>query len=168
MKNRAFSLRNIRRKEHKTQFCTPLSPVFTRDCGGRLNFIDEPTSGLDPVARDEITDIFLDFARDETHSVLISSHIVSDLEKMCDYVAFMHRGRIILCEEKDSLRDDYALADLNGINIDADISKKIIAGRNSPYGGGALIKRDFLPAGAKARPVNIEELFVYMIRGNNR
>ncbi len=69
----------------------------------KLLLLDEATSGLDPVARDELLDILLDFARDEDHSILISSHIVSDLEKLCDTIAFLHKGRLMLCEDKDTL-----------------------------------------------------------------
>ena len=53
--------------------------------------------------------MLLDFARDEERSILISSHIVSDLEKLCDTIAFLHKGRLLLCEEKDALREEYAL-----------------------------------------------------------
>lgn len=60
----------------------------------KLLLLDEATSGLDPVVRDEILTIFADFTRDEEHAVLISSHIVSDLEKICDYIAFLHKGRL--------------------------------------------------------------------------
>ena len=70
----------------------------------KLLLLDEATNGLDPVVRDEVTDLLLDFARDENHSILISSHIVSDLEKLCDTIAFLHKGRLLLCEEKDALR----------------------------------------------------------------
>ena len=77
--------------------------------GPKLLLLDEATSGLDPVVRDEVTDLLLDFARDENHSILISSHIVSDLEKLCDTIAFLHKGRLLLCEEKDALREEYAL-----------------------------------------------------------
>ncbi|MCM1062501.1 MAG: ABC transporter ATP-binding protein, partial [Eubacterium sp.] len=73
----------------------------------KLLILDEPTSGLDPLVRDEIIDIFNDFTRDETHSILISSHIVSDLEKICDYITFIHKGKITLCEEKDILLEKY-------------------------------------------------------------
>ena len=66
----------------------------------KLLLLDEATNGLDPVVRDEVTDMLLDFARDEEHSILISSHIVSDLEKLCDTIAFLHKGRLLLCEEK--------------------------------------------------------------------
>ena len=71
----------------------------------KLLLLDEATNGLDPVVRDEVVDILLDFARDEERSILISSHIVSDLEKLCDTIAFLHKGRLLLCEEKDALRD---------------------------------------------------------------
>ncbi len=69
----------------------------------KLLILDEATSGLDPVVRDEIIEMFNDFTRDEGHSILISSHIVSDLEKLCDYIAFLHEGKLLLCEEKDQL-----------------------------------------------------------------
>ena len=75
----------------------------------KLLLLDEATNGLDPVVRDEVTDLLLDFTRDENHSILISSHIVSDLEKLCDIIAFLHKGRLLLCEEKDALREEYAL-----------------------------------------------------------
>ena len=66
----------------------------------KLLVLDEATSGLDPIVRDEILEIFYDFTRDPEHSVLISSHILSDLEKLCDYVAFIHKGKLLFCEEK--------------------------------------------------------------------
>ena len=61
----------------------------------RLLILDEATSGLDPVVRDEVMDIFNEFTRDENHAILISSHIVSDLEKICDYIAFLHKGELM-------------------------------------------------------------------------
>ena len=66
----------------------------------RLLLLDEATSGLDPVVRDSVTDLLLDFTRDKGHSVLISSHIVSDLEKLCDYIAFLHKGKLMLPRSK--------------------------------------------------------------------
>ena len=75
----------------------------------RLLVLDEATAGLDPIVRDEILDIFYEFTRDETHSVLISSHILSDLEKICDYIAFLHEGQLLFCEEKDALLETYGI-----------------------------------------------------------
>ena len=75
----------------------------------KLLILDEATSGLDPIVRDEILDIFNDFTRDPDHSILMSSHILSDLEKLCDYVAYIHQGRLLFCEEKDQLLERYGL-----------------------------------------------------------
>ncbi len=71
--------------------------------------LDEPTAGLDPVARDDLLDIFLDFMQDETHSILFSSHITSDLEKIADYVTFIHEGKVLLSKSKDELIYDYRI-----------------------------------------------------------
>lgn len=75
----------------------------------KLLILDEPTSGLDPMIREEILDVFNEFTRDENNSILISSHIVSDLEKICDYIAFINKGSLLLCEEKDKLLEKYAI-----------------------------------------------------------
>lgn len=75
----------------------------------KLLILDEATSGLDPVVRDEVVEMFSEFTRDESHSILISSHIVNDLEKLCDYIAFLHKGKLLLCEEKDLLQEEYGL-----------------------------------------------------------
>ena len=130
----------------------------------RLLVLDEPTSGLDPVVRDEVVDIFSDFTRDEEHAVLISSHIVSDLEKLCDYVAFLHKGRLLLCEEKDALREEYALVQLAKADFAALDAAAVIGSRSTPYGVSAIARRDALPEGLAAEPVSIEDLFVLMVK----
>lgn len=75
----------------------------------RLLLLDEATGGLDPMVREELLEVFADFAAEEGHAVLLSSHIVSDLERICDYIAFLHKGRLVLCEEKDLLLDKYGI-----------------------------------------------------------
>lgn len=75
----------------------------------KLLILDEATSGLDPVVRDEILDMLLEFIQDEEHSVLISSHITSDLEKVADYITFIHKGEIFLSEEKDEIMETYGI-----------------------------------------------------------
>ena len=65
-----------------------------------LLILDEATSGLDPVIRDDILDILLDFVQDENHAVLVSSHIISDLEKIADYITFIHNGKLVLVTRK--------------------------------------------------------------------
>ena len=130
----------------------------------KLLLLDEATNGLDPVVRDEVTDLLLDFARDENHSILISSHIVSDLEKLCDTIAFLHKGRLVLCEEKDALREEYALWHGTAAQLTA-LDAQVYGKRVTPYGAEALVRRDALPAGAELTPVSIEELFVLMVKG---
>lgn len=129
----------------------------------KLLLLDEATSGLDPVIRDELLDIFLDFARDEEHSILISSHIVSDLEKVCDYVAFLHAGRLLLCEEKDALRDRYGIFRGSEAEIAALPQSAVCGKRTTPYGTEVLVRRDAvgnIPLGT----VGIEELFVFLAK----
>lgn len=74
-----------------------------------LLILDEATSGLDPVMRDDMLDVFLEFVQEETHSILLSSHITSDLEKVADYITFIHKGRLILTAPKDDLVYRYAV-----------------------------------------------------------
>lgn len=131
----------------------------------KLLILDESTSGLDPVVRDEVLDIFSEFTRDENHAVLISSHIVSDLEKICDYIAFIHEGEMMLCEEKDALKERYGIircdeAILKEIRSDAVIGKKV-----SPYGIEAIVRRNEIPEDMEIYTVDLEQLFIFMVKG---
>ena len=81
--------------------------------GARLLVLDEATGGLDPVVRDDVLDVLNEYTREEGRSVLMSSHIVSDLEKICDYIVFLSRGRVLLVEEKDAIAEKYALLTLS-------------------------------------------------------
>lgn len=130
----------------------------------KLLILDEATSGLDPVVRDEIVDIFNDFTRDENHSILISSHIVSDLEKICDYIAFLHNGRLMLCEEKDRLLEQYGF-----INTTADVLEEldksaVIGKKVTKWGVEALIDREKIPHTFEVKPITIEDLFIFMVK----
>lgn len=69
----------------------------------KLLILDEATAGLDPVMRDDLLDVFLDFVQDEHHSILMSSHITTDLEKVADYIVFIHGGKVLLERPKDEL-----------------------------------------------------------------
>ena len=133
--------------------------------GAKLLILDEATSGLDPVVRDELLDIFNDFTRDEGNSVLISSHIVSDLEKICDYIAFLHRGKLILCREKDELLNEYAFVQGAPEEIDG---LRPIGRRDGRFGTEAIVRRTVVPAGMKTSPISIEELFVFMVKEEGR
>lgn len=133
--------------------------------GAKLLILDEATSGLDPVVRDELLDIFNDFTRDEGNSVLISSHIVSDLEKICDYISFLHRGRLMLCREKDELLNEYAFVMGSAGEIDR---LDPIGRRDGRFGTEAIVRRAEIPAGLKTSPITIEDLFIFMAKEDNR
>lgn len=142
-----------------------LSIAVALSHNAKLLILDEPTNGLDPVIRDEIVDIFYEFTRNPQNSVLISSHIVSDLEKLCDYIAFIHKGRLVLCEEKDRLLEQYGIIHCTAGEL-AKIDSSAIKGRKeSPYGVEAVVERRAIPADAEISPVGIEELFVLLIKG---
>ena len=129
--------------------------------GAKLLILDEATSGLDPVVRDELLDIFNDFTRDEGNSVLISSHIVSDLEKICDYIAFLHRGKLMLCREKDELLNEFTFVQGSKEEIDA---LAPIGRRDGRFGTEAIVRRNAIPEGMKTSPITIEDLFVFMAK----
>lgn len=129
--------------------------------GAKLLILDEATSGLDPVVRDELLDIFNDFTRDEGNSVLISSHIVSDLEKICDYIAFLHRGKLMLCREKDELLNEFTFVQGSKEEIDA---LAPIGRRDGRFGTEAIVRRNAVPEGMKTSPITIEDLFVFMAK----
>ena len=130
----------------------------------KLLILDEATSGLDPVIRDEITDIFNDFTRDETHAVLISSHIVSDLEKICDYIAFLHNGKLLICEEKDRLKEKYGIIHVPHEQLKSIPRSSVVGVKETVYGTEAIVERKDISPGTEISPVDIEQLFVFMAK----
>ena len=134
----------------------------------KLLILDEATSGLDPVVRDEVLDLFSEFTREESHAVLISSHIVSDLEKICDYIAFLHKGRLLLCEEKDALKEKYGILRCSREELSALPPEAVIGRKETAYGVEAIAARDAVPAGLSLSPIDIEELFIFMVKGANQ
>lgn len=128
----------------------------------KLLILDEATSGLDPVVRDQVVEMLYDFTREENHSILISSHIVSDLEKLCDYIAFLHKGKLMLFEEKDRLLEDYGIIRCTEQQLSELDPKAVIHRKITLYGAEALIKRKEAPNSVKISPVTVEELFLQM------
>lgn len=143
---------------------TKLGIAVAMSHGAKLLLLDEPTNGLDPVVRDEVVEMFRDFTRDETHSIFISSHIVSDLEKLCDYVAFLHRGKLLLCEETDVLLSEYGIVHCTAEQVSALGEAAVRYKKESPYGVEVIVSRKSVPAGFKISPISIEELFVFMVK----
>lgn len=138
----------------------------------RLLILDEATSGLDPVVRDEILDEFLAFIRDEEHSILISSHITSDLEKVADYVTYLHKGKVALSGAKDELLDSYGRLVCGKGDLDAVDKKYLVGARVGQYGSEALVKdkHEFARRypGLTVDPVTLEEIMVLTVKGDSK
>ena len=130
----------------------------------KLLLLDEATSGLDPVVRDEVVTLFGEFTRDENHAVLISSHIVSDLEKICDYVAFLHKGKLLLCEEKDALLEKYGVVRCSNEQLEAIPERAVHGIERSPYGVEAVVERAAVPASFSVGSMDLEQIFLFLIR----
>ncbi len=131
----------------------------------KLLILDEATGGLDPMARDEILDILNEFTRDEENSILFSSHITSDLEKICDYIAFIHKGKLLLCEEKDVLIESYGIAKLTEEEF-LDVPKEAIVGKKkNNYGYELLVKREMVNSAIELEKTTIEEIVLFMVKG---
>lgn len=127
----------------------------------RLLILDEATSGLDPVVRDNILDTFLDFIRDEQHSILMSSHIVSDLEKICDYITFLHKGKLIFTEEKDALLSKYGILKCTPEELRGIPASSVVASRSNMFGCDALVRKDKIPNGFVVDRAGIEDIMLY-------
>ena len=135
----------------------------------KLLVLDEATAGLDPIVRDEVLDIFNEFTREEDHSILISSHILSDLEKLCDYIAFIHKGDLLFCEEKDRLLEQYGIFEDSKENLDCLQTEAIVAREENRYGGvRALVKRDLAPAGFQLEKPSVEDIVLFLVKGAKR
>ena len=96
-------------KEYSSGMKMKLKLAVALSHKAKLLILDEPTSGLDPIARNEILDVFQEFIQDENNSILVSSHITSDLEHIADYITFISDGNIIFCKSKDELLDNYGI-----------------------------------------------------------
>ena len=133
--------------------------------GAKLLILDEATGGLDPMARDEMLDILNEFTREEDHSILISSHIVSDLEKICDSIAFVHKGRLLFCEEKDKLMEEYALLKLSRADFEAVPPEAVVSLRENPYGVEVLVRRELVNEALTPERATLEEIILFFVKG---
>ena len=105
----------------------------------RLLILDEATAGLDPVVRDEILDEFLGFIQDEDHAILMSSHITSDLEKVADYIAYIHRGEVVLSGAKDAILDSYGRVACTAAQLETIDPGDVLRTRKGAFGCEALV-----------------------------
>lgn len=134
-----------------------------------LLILDEATSGLDPIIRDDILDILIDFVQKETHSILVSSHIISDLEKVADYITFIHKGKLIFSNPKDDLIDNYGTVSCGVAIFDSLDKSEIIAYRKEDYHFKVLVKdrKKIINKykSAIVEPATIEEIMLFHVKG---
>lgn len=137
----------------------------------KLLILDEPTSGLDPVVRNEILDIFLNFIQDEENTILLSTHITSDLEHIADKIVFIDKGKVVMDEIRDDILDNYAI-----LKCDADYFKNIdkediVSFKKNKYDYQVLISNiDKCKKKYKTcvfDKVTLEDLMVLIIKGEN-
>lgn len=155
-------------KEYSRGMKMKISIAVALSHDSKLLILDEATSGLDPIIRDEILDVFLEFIQDEEHSIFVSSHIISDLEKICDYITFIHKGKIIFSEAKDSLLESYGILKCS-TDVFNGIDKSIIKGfRKNSFGVEALVLKNKLRGNYTIDKASIEDIMVFYVKENNR
>ena len=138
----------------------------------KLLILDEPTSGLDPVIRDDILDIFLDFIKDEEHTILLSTHITSDLEHIADEIIFIDRGKIILNENKDELLDNYGILKCDKKSFDKISKDDIVSYKKNKYNYEVLVNNKNKIINKYKNciidKITLEELMVLIIKGEKK
>jgi ABC-2 type transport system ATP-binding protein len=135
----------------------------------RLLILDEATSGLDPVVRDDILDMLLDFVQDEEHSILVSSHITSDLEKIADYIVLIHKGKVVFSKPKDELTEQYGILKCGAAMFGALEKSDIIVYRKMDYEWQVLVSdrqnmQQKYPD-ALIIPASIDEIMLLYVKG---
>ena len=135
----------------------------------KLLILDEATSGLDPVIRDDILDMLLDFVQEEDHSILVSSHITSDLEKIADYIVFIHEGKVVFSKPKDELVEQYGILKCGAAQFDALDKADIIVYRKMDYEWQVLVadreKMQKKYPKAMVVPATIDEIMLLYVKG---
>ena len=128
----------------------------------KLLILDEPTSGLDPVSRDELIDIFRGIIEDGEHSILFSTHIISDLEKCADYITYIKSGKIVVSTDADSFRDAYRLVSGEAEQLSR-FRTKLIGYRAHAFGFTGLMRTEDaeLAEGLKVAPADMESIMIY-------
>ncbi|WP_026478811.1 ABC transporter ATP-binding protein [Alkaliphilus transvaalensis] len=136
-----------------------------------LIIMDEPTSGLDPVIRSELLDVLYDIIQDERRSILFSTHITRDLDKIADYITFIDKGELIFTKTKDDILESYRLVKGDKNKLDSEIKKHFIGFKEHGFGFEALIYNNptlkaALQDSAIFEVPTLEDIMVYSVRGN--
>lgn len=162
--------RNKRIKDFSTGMKAKVKVLVAVSHNAKLLILDEPTAGLDVIARDELLEMLRDFIeKDEERSILISSHISSDLETLCDDLYMIHQGKVIMHEDTDVLLSDYALLKVDEEEYSKLDRQYILRTKKESYGYSCLTNQkqyyaENYPQMAIEKG-NIDEVITMMIRG---
>ena len=135
-----------------------------------LVIMDEATAGMDPAARDEFLDLVMEYMQDESHTVLMSSHITSDLERIADYIVFIHQGRIVMNGPKDEILENYGIVKGSESAVLAVGRENIVSVKRDQFSTSALVRDRQGVAEAYPElvvdPASLDDIMVMVIRGD--
>lgn len=158
-------------KEYSTGMKRKLCVAAALSHHPQLLILDEATSGLDPIVREEMLDIFLEFIQDDQHAIFLSSHITSDLDKIADYITFLHKGRMVFSQPRDELNDAMGILKCGEQAWEGLEKRAVLRVRRSQFGVEALVSDK---RGMRARhpdlvidDTTIEEIMLFYVRGKS-
>lgn len=159
--------RNKKIKECSKGMKLKLSLAVALSHQARLLILDEPTSGLDPVARDELLDILLEYIENENNSVLFSTHITSDLDKIADYLTIINNGKVFYTGMKDELFEKYCIVKGGVEDLTSEVEKRLIGLQKGKMGFSALLNiQDIkhVPDSIVVEKTTVDEILIHIDR----
>ena len=131
-----------------------------------LLIMDEPTAGLDPIFRRELLDILLEVMQREENSILFSTHLTSDLDRVADYITFLHQGRMVLSEPKDDLYERFSLVKGGPGDLTDSLRRELIGVKEGPHGFEALADHPVTGDGLVLEKPTLEDIMYFHTRGD--
>ena len=155
------STKKVKELSKGMQMKLMLACAFSYDA--KLLILDEPTSGLDPVSRDELLQVLSEYIEDGEHSVLFSTHITGDLERIADYITYISYGELFFSGGKDEFVDMFRIVKGGTNELSADLKEKAVGIRTFPTGFEALLKIEDTSAfsALSIEPATIDEIVVF-------
>lgn len=152
-------------KEYSKGMTMKLSIAVALSHASEVLILDEATSGLDPIVRNQILDVFAEFVKDGKHAIFLSSHIVSDLEKICDNITFIHNGKVLFSKDKKELLNKYAILKCSKAEFKNYEGEGVISYTEYSDEVNALVKKEEISNGANLSKASIEDIIIYYLKG---
>ena len=156
-------------KEYSKGMKMKLSIAVALSHNAKFLILDEAMSGIDPIVRNEILDIFMDFIQNDENSILISSHITSDLEKICDYITFIHNGEIFASRNKDLFIEEYGILKCGNDEFQNIDKEDILSVRKNNFNVEILVDKKYKMKNKYKNfiidNVTLEDIMMFVIKG---